>query len=135
MSRRLALPLFDLVDAIRLKANGGGLFTFYINRLAGNLHTCFSATSDSDIMRALREEDDVGLWDDLLVFAMNSCASSSGSSPRTGLGFRVAIAASEPSTRCLTGQKNHCHHSSPVIWDRLKETLDLRSDPWFFEQW
>eukprot|EP00977_Amphora_coffeiformis_P011007 scaffold2630_cov82-Amphora_coffeaeformis.AAC.3 len=65
------------------KASGGGLFTFYINRLAGNLHTCFSVTSDSDIIRALREEDDDGF---------------SGSGTRTGLGFLVAIAALEPST-------------------------------------
>lgn len=130
MSRRLALPSFDLVDVVRLKANGGGLFTFYVNRLVGNPQSPFSATSDSEIMRTLREEDDGALWDDLLDIAMDSCATGGGNDPRIGFGFLVAIAASEPSTHSMTFRQNSCYqyrhhdHSSSVLWDRLKETLD-----------
>jgi hypothetical protein len=39
MRRRFALPSFDLVDILRMPANGGGVFTFYICRRAvGSSH-------------------------------------------------------------------------------------------------
>mmetsp|Transcript_3062 Transcript_3062/g.8651 ORF Transcript_3062/g.8651 Transcript_3062/m.8651 type:complete len:507 (-) Transcript_3062:312-1832(-) len=117
MSKRMALPSFDLVDVLSLNANGG-LFTFYVNRLSRpwadskSSSSHFHATSDSEAMRALRSE--ANEFDELVELALRR------SDARVGMGFLIALAASEPSIRSLG--------SNVRLLTRLTESLDMSAD-------
>lgn len=106
MSRRLALPSFDLIDVLSLPANGGELFTFYINRRDGNDSTHSPALSDSSGMRELRRADCFDAVLDMTLESQDEQASKL---------LLVALAASEPSTRSM------CSHQA--LWDKLFESL------------
>ena len=111
MSRRLALPSFDLIDVLSLNANGNGMFTFYLNRKSrtGSLH---HATSDSETMRMLRDTND-GLLDELIEMALVS------KDVRLGMSFLATIAASEPTVRQNMGKS-----SSPLLWETLEMSME-----------
>jgi len=108
LSRRLPLPSFDLVDILRLNANGEGMYTFYVNRKA-NTQSTFYAITDSEIMRALRDNDLVG---SLVAIARGHA------DERLGLSLLAALAGSEPVVR----QYMCC----PVLLERLETSIDSK---------
>ena len=107
MSRRLALPSFDLVDVLSLNANGDGTFTFYVHRKAQR-ESSHTATTDSQELRTLRHHGD-DLLDELLETSLQI-------DPDAGLKFAASIASSEPTVR-----ENLL--SSKTLWKILEQSL------------
>lgn len=116
MSRTLALPSFDLIDILRMKANGGGDFNFYVSRRSKNQpleedannsvissrHSSFFAMSDSETMRELRETSKGSILKELIQLASNlSLTTEAGVWSAGGLQFLAAVGASEPSVRTM----------------------------------
>lgn len=107
MSRRLALPSFDLVDVLRLDANGGK-FTFFVNRKASSRSSLSHhiATTDSDSMRLLRDTNTI--LNELVDLA-------TGLEDKVGLPLLAAMAFSEPTVRVMTTQQS--------LWQCLEKSL------------
>ena len=146
MSRKLALPSFDLVDVLSLNANGDGMFTFYVHRrapssIASVVSLHHRATSDSEIMRVLRAKtnflkDDrkgagmkrprisigfgsLSLIDELVNVALSLISNEeSDDQTRLGMSFLAALAASEPTVR-----QNMSKRSRPRLWRILQQSM------------
>jgi len=114
LSRKVALPSFDLVDILSLNANGG-MFSFYVSQRRSKRESNggkfrHTALSDSETMRELRETQNGLLVEELISLALST-------KNTVGLGLLAVLGASEPTARLMS-----CHDD---FWESMIRLISI----------